>query len=54
MGSHKVEVLTMTLDEAKNNCSLFVMAREDLQNYNAYKNLNIEKKLEMRDDRRIG
>lgn len=49
----------MTLDEAKNiykknNCSLFVMAREDLQNYNAYKNLNIEKKLEMRDDRRIG
>ena len=53
MGSHKVEVLMMTLDEAKiiykkNNCSLFVMAREDLQNYIAYKNLNIEKKLEMR------
>lgn len=43
----------MTIDEAKdiykkNNCSLFVMAREDLKNYNSYKSLNIEKNLETR------
>lgn len=53
VGIHKVEVLKMTIDEAKdvykkNSCSLFVMAREDLVNYNLYKCLNIEKKLEMR------
>lgn len=53
MGSSKVEVLKMTIKEAKdiykrNNCSLFVMAREDLDNYKLYKSLNIEKNLEMK------
>lgn len=41
----------MTLEEAeiiykKSNCSLFVMAREDLTNYNLYKKLSVDKKLE--------
>lgn len=41
----------MRIEEArniykKNNCSLFVMAREDVDNYTAYKELNIDKKIE--------
>ena len=41
----------MTLEEAKkvykkNNCSLFVMAREDKDNYNLYKKLNVDKSFE--------
>lgn len=41
----------MTLEEAKktyknNNCSLFVMAREDKDNYTLYKQLNVGRALE--------
>lgn len=41
----------MTIEEArnvyqKNNCSLFVMAREDFDNYILYRELNIDKKSE--------
>lgn len=43
----------MTIEEAqkvykKNNCSLFVMAREDLDNYTLYKKLNINEALEQK------
>lgn len=48
MGSDKIEDNNMTLEEAKeiykkNNCSLFVMAREDMENYILYKNLNVDR-----------
>ena len=51
MGSYKIEDNNMTLEEAKivykkNNCSLFVMAREDMDNYAIYKKLNINSALE--------
>ena len=53
MGSYKIEDNNMTLEEAKkvykkNNCSLFVMAREDMDNYTLYKKLNIDRVLEQK------
>jgi len=53
MGSNKIEDNNMTLEEAKivykkNNCSLFVMAREDMENYTLYKKLNIDNALEQK------
>lgn len=43
----------MTIEEArniykKNNCSLFVMAREDFDSYTLYKRLNIDKAVEQK------
>lgn len=47
MGSYKIRNKDMTLEEAKkvykkNYCSLFVMSREDADNYMKYKKLNID------------
>lgn len=46
----------MTLEEAKNiykknSCSLFVMAREDAENYILYKKLNIDSTIEKNGER---
>lgn len=51
MGSNKVEVTEMTIEEAKEiykkyHCSCFAMAREDLITYNKYQELCIDKELE--------
>ena len=51
MGSREIGDENMTIEEAKkiykkNNCSLFVMAREDADNYTLYKKLNIDSTIE--------